>query len=92
MENTKQEQRKHIVALWVERAEKEKDISIFDLISTNCDYLNDKRFLGSEKEMIIQELCYFIHNLLKGYATSENDFINQLKEYRCEEFFASDEE
>lgn len=92
MENTKQEQQKHIIALWVERVEKEKDISIFDLIATNCDYLNDKRFLGSEKDIIIKELCYFISDLLKGYKCCESEFIEQLKDYRQDEFFSSEEE
>lgn len=93
MENTKQEQQKHIVALWVERVEKEKDVSIFDLIATNCDYLEKYGFcFQNEKDIIIKELCYFIIDLLKGYKCCESEFIEQLKDYRYEEFFASEEE
>ena len=91
--NTKQEQQKHIVALWVERVEKEKDISIFDLIATNCDQLEKYGYcLLDEKEIIIKELCYFIIDLLRDKAFSQNDFIEQLKDYRYNEFFASEEE
>lgn len=91
MENTKQEQKKHIVAQWVERTEENKtegkDIILFDFISSHYHNLSN-----DDKNILIVELSYFIADLLRGYKSTQQDFINQLKEYRQDEFFSSDEE
>lgn len=64
---------------WIERAKNEEDISIFDLISTNCSYMSKW-----DLEKMLREVLYFFYK--KKVVWKEEAFIEQLKEYR-EEWF-----
>ena len=66
---------------WVERFENEEDIDLFDLISTNCDYLDQWTLVK-----LVRELIYFFDNDRDNRKEKGKLFIEQLKEYR-EEWF-----
>lgn len=73
-----------LLKMWIERAENEEDISIFDLIGTNCSYMTKW-----DLEKMLREVLYFFYK--KKDVEKEKDFIEQLKEYR-EEWFEESED
>lgn len=75
---------KHIVNQWIERFENDKDIDLFDLISTNCNYLSKW-----ELEKMIREIVYYFVKKRDRQVCEE--FIEQLKEYRDEWFEESED-
>lgn len=72
---------KKLLKQWIERFEQEEAVDLFDLISTNCDYL-DKWALVK----LVRELIYFFDNDRTNKKEKGKSFIEQLKEYR-EEWF-----
>jgi hypothetical protein len=71
----------NLLKQWLERFEQEEDVDLFDLISTNCDYL-DKWDLVK----LVRELIWFFDKDRTNKKEKGKSFIEQLKEYR-EEWF-----
>lgn len=76
---------KKLLKQWIERFEQEEDVDLFDLISTNCNYL-DKWDLVK----LVRELIYFFDTDRTNKKEKGKSFIEQLKDYR-EEWFEEEE-
>lgn len=70
---------------WFERFEQEEDVDLFDLISTNCDYLGKWDLVK-----LVRELIYFFDTDGTNKKEKGKSFIEQLKDYR-EEWFEEEE-